>query len=80
MALFRVLCFYFYIMLKIFLLRFLQVLAFFSARLEQHPEQTLSVQVVLDVIKQGALQWPRDRLKVSKLREEEMFVCRILTH
>ena len=41
-----------------------QVLAFFSARLEQHPEQTLSVQVVLDVIKQGALQWPRDRLKV----------------
>jgi hypothetical protein len=42
-----------------------QVLAFFSARLEQHPEQTLSVQVVLDVIKQGALQWPRDRLKVS---------------
>ena len=41
-----------------------QVLAFFSARLEQHPEQTLSVQVVLDVIKQGTLQWPRDRLKV----------------
>lgn len=41
-----------------------QVLAFFSARLEQHPDQTLSVQVVLDVIKQGTLQWPRDRLKV----------------
>lgn len=42
-----------------------QVLAFFSARLEQHPDQTLSVGVVLDVIKQGALQWPRDRLKVT---------------
>ena len=40
------------------------MLAFFSTRLEQHPEQTLSVQVVLDVIKQGTLQWPRDRLKV----------------
>ena len=44
-----------------------QVLAFFSARLEQHPDQTLSVGVVLDVIKQGALQWPRDRLKVTCL-------------
>lgn len=42
-----------------------QVLAFFSARLEQHPDQTLSVGVVLDVIKQGTLQWPRDRLKVT---------------
>ena len=42
-----------------------QVLAFFSARLEQHPDQTLSVGVVLDVIKQGTLQWPRDRLKVN---------------
>ncbi|KAK3710643.1 hypothetical protein QZH41_001939 [Actinostola sp. cb2023] len=39
------------------------VLAFFSARLEQHPDQTLSVGVVLDVIMQGALQWPKDRLK-----------------
>ena len=44
-----------------------QVLAFFSARLEQHPDQTLSVGVVLDVIKQGTLQWPRDRLKVTSL-------------
>jgi len=44
---------------------FPQVLAFFSARLEQHPDQTLSVGVVLDVIMQGALQWPKDRLKVS---------------
>jgi len=43
------------------------VLAFFSARLEQHPDQTLSVGVVLDVIKQGTLQWPRDRLKVNSL-------------
>ena len=44
---------------------YIQVLAFFSARLEQHPDQTLSVGVVLDVIKQGTLQWPRDRLKVN---------------
>ena len=44
-----------------------QVLAFFSARLEQHPDQTLSVGVVLDVIKQGTLQWPRDRLKVTSV-------------
>lgn len=43
------------------------MLAFFSARLEQHPDQTLSVGVVLDVIKQGTLQWPRDRLKVTSL-------------
>ena len=43
------------------------MLAFFSARLEQHPDQTLSVGVVLDVIKQGTLQWPRDRLKVNSL-------------
>lgn len=59
------------------------VLAFFSARLEQHPEQTLSVQVVLDVIKQGALQWPRDRLKkfpelkfkyVEEEQPEEFFI------
>ena len=44
----------------------LKVLSFFSARLEQHPDQTLSVGVVLDVIKQGTLQWPKDRLKVKK--------------
>ena len=59
------------------------VLAFFSARLEQHPEQTLSVQVVLDVIKQGTLQWPRDRLKkfpelkfkyVEEEQPEEFFI------
>ena len=48
-----------------------QVLAFFSARLEQHPDQTLSVGVVLDVIKQGALQWPRDRLKVTSLLSKQ---------
>lgn len=59
------------------------VLAFFSTRLEQHPEQTLSVQVVLDVIKQGTLQWPRDRLKkfpelkfkyVEEEQPEEFFI------
>lgn len=59
------------------------VLAFFSARLEQHPEQTLSVGVVLDVIKQGTLQWPRDRLKkfpelkfkyVEEEQPEEFFI------
>ncbi|XP_022799189.1 dymeclin-like [Stylophora pistillata] len=59
------------------------VLAFFSARLEQHPDQTLSVGVVLDVIKQGTLQWPRDRLKkfpelkfkyVEEEQPEEFFI------
>ncbi|EDO46526.1 predicted protein [Nematostella vectensis] len=59
------------------------VLAFFSARLEQHPDQTLSVGVVLDVIKQGTLQWPKDRLKkfpelkfkyVEEEQPEEFFI------
>ncbi|XP_031560113.1 dymeclin-like isoform X2 [Actinia tenebrosa] len=59
------------------------VLAFFSARLEQHPDQTLSVAVVLDVIKQGTLQWPKDRLKkfpelkfkyVEEEQPEEFFI------
>ncbi|KXJ28564.1 dymeclin [Exaiptasia diaphana] len=59
------------------------VLAYFSARLEQHPDQTLSVGVVLDVIKQGALQWPKDRLKkfpelkfkyVEEEQPEEFFI------
>ena len=44
----------------------LQVLTYFSAKLDQ--EQTegtqLSVQEVLEIIKQGMLQWPRDRLRV----------------
>jgi len=51
-----------------------QVLAYFSARLEQHPDQTLSVGVVLDVIKQGALQWPKDRLKVLIVVSNIIFI------
>lgn len=54
-----------------------QVLAFFSARLEQHPDQTLSVGVVLDVIKQGTLQWPRDRLKVTSLCSLKRKHCKV---
>ncbi|XP_068711607.1 dymeclin-like [Montipora capricornis] len=59
------------------------VLSYFSARLEQHPDQTLSVSVVLDVIKQGTLKWPRDRLKkfpelkfkyVEEEQPEEFFI------
>jgi len=59
------------------------VLSFFSARLEEHPDQTLSVGVVLDVIKQGTLKWPRERLKkfpelkfkyVEEEQPEEFFI------
>ena len=50
-----------------FMFLIFEVLSFFSARLEEHPDQTLSVGVVLDVIKQGTLKWPRERLKVSYL-------------
>ncbi|XP_046856978.1 dymeclin-like [Xenia sp. Carnegie-2017] len=59
------------------------VLTFFSTRLEQHPDQILSVQVVLDVIKQGTLQWPKDKLKkfpelkfkyVEEEQPEEFFI------
>lgn len=57
---------------------YIQVLAFFSARLEQHPDQTLSVGVVLDVIKQGTLQWPRDRLKVNVFAKLRHVVLAVL--
>lgn len=42
----------------------LQVLSFFSARLE-NADKNVSVPEVQEIIRQGALQFKRDRLKVS---------------
>jgi len=42
----------------------LQVISFFSSRLEQAGAE-LSVERVLEIIKQGAVALPKDRLRVS---------------
>ncbi|XP_022085967.1 dymeclin-like [Acanthaster planci] len=59
------------------------VLAYFTQRLEQNEHHNLTVHQVLDIIKQGILQWPRDRLRkfpdlkfkyVEEDQPEEFFI------
>jgi len=59
------------------------VLVYFSNRLESNPYKDLSVHEVLDVIRQGAVYWPGDRLKklpdlkfkyVEEEQPEEFFI------
>lgn len=45
-------------------MEFLQVINFFSYKLEQKDQSQLGVTQVLTAIQQGTSEWPRDRLRV----------------